>query len=63
MKQSKKPYTFPIEKKLADIEWNLQLLQTSVTTTHTSIATMKSMLKGNVVLPTTNVLERLVSRL
>jgi len=61
MYQNKKPYTFPIEQKLADIEWNLKLLKTSVTTTHTPITTMKSMLKGNVVLPTTGILDKIAS--
>jgi hypothetical protein len=60
MNQSKKPYIFPIEKKLAAIEWNLKLLNTSVTTTHTPICTLKSMVKANVVLPIRDILEKIV---
>jgi hypothetical protein len=60
MNQKKKDYTFPIEKKLATIEWNLKLLNTSVTTTHTPLCTLKSMIKASVVLPTKDVLEKII---
>ncbi|MCK4313142.1 hypothetical protein KAU92_04955 [Candidatus Bathyarchaeota archaeon] len=59
MNQEKKRYTFPIEKKLATIEWNLKLLNTSVTTTHTVLRTLKSMIKANVVLPTRDMFEKI----
>jgi prefoldin subunit 5 len=48
---------FPIEKKLATLQWNLKLLNTSITTTHTPIQTIKSMVKGNVILPIVEKLE------
>jgi len=59
MNQRKKDYVFPIEKKLAAIEWNLKLLNTSVTTTHTPLCTLKSMIKANVVLPTREKIEQI----
>jgi hypothetical protein len=60
MNQSKKPYVFPIERKLAAIEWDLKLLKTSVTTTHTPVCTLKSMVRANVVLPTRDILVKIV---
>lgn len=59
MNQKNKRYSFPIEKKLAAIERNLKLLNTSVTTTHTPLRTLKSMVKANVVLPTRHILEKI----
>jgi len=59
MNQKNKRYRFPIEKKLAAIERNLKLLNTSVTTTHTPLRTLKSMVKANVVLPTRHTLEKI----
>jgi hypothetical protein len=61
MNQNKESHIFPIERKLAAIEWNLKLLKTSVTTTHTPICTLRSMLRGNVVLPTRDVLDKVVN--
>ncbi|MEM3766327.1 MAG: hypothetical protein QXU46_04795 [Candidatus Bathyarchaeia archaeon] len=59
--KKKENYVFPIEEKLAKLEWNLKLLNTSITTTHTPIRTIKSMLKGNVVLPTVQKLEKIAN--
>lgn len=42
---------FPIKEKLAALEWSLKLLNTSVMVTRTPIRTIKSMIKGYVVLP------------
>jgi hypothetical protein len=47
----RKNHMFPIEKKLAALEWNLKLLNTSITITHTPIRTIKSLVNVNVVLP------------
>jgi hypothetical protein len=58
MNQSKKPM-FSIEKLIA-LEWNLKLLNTSVTTTHTPIRTLRSIIRANVVLPTRDMLARAV---
>jgi len=60
MGKRKSNYAFPIEEKLAALEWNLKLLNTSVTITHTPIQTLKSMVKGNIVLPTIEKLEKIV---
>jgi len=60
MNQRKKDYVFPIEKKLATIEWNLKLLNTATTTTHTPLRTLKCMVKANVVLPTRDMLEQIL---
>jgi len=57
----KKAHPFPIEKKLATIEWNLKLLNTSMTTTHTPLRTLKSMIKADVVLPTKDALQNVCS--
>ena len=40
-----------IEKKLAAIEWKLELLKTSAATTHTPLRTLKSMIQSDVVSP------------
>lgn len=60
MKQKNEGYVFPIEKKLAAIEWNLKLLNAAATTTHTPLRTLKSMVKANVVLPTKDMLEKII---
>lgn len=60
MNQRKNGHSFPIEKKLAAIEWNLKLLNTSVTTTRTPLRTLKSMIKADVMLPTKDVLQKIV---
>jgi hypothetical protein len=54
---------FPIEKKLAAIEWKLELLKTSVTTTNTPLRTLKSMIQADVVLPTRERLKKLTGSL
>jgi hypothetical protein len=54
---------FPIEKKLAAIEWKLELLKTSVTTTNTPLRTLKSMIQVDVVLPTRERLKKLTGSL
>jgi hypothetical protein len=59
-KVGKKNYVFPIEKKLAALEWNLKLLNTSITITHTPIRTVRSLVNGNVVLPAVEKLEKLI---
>lgn len=60
MNQRKKRHTFPIEKKLAAIERNLKLLNTAVTTTHTPLRTLKSIIKADVVRPTKDMLQKIV---
>jgi hypothetical protein len=60
MKQKK---IFPIEKKLATIEWKLELLKTSVTTTNTPLRTLKSMIQADVVLPARERLKKLAGSL
>lgn len=45
-----------VERKLATIEWNLGLLRASVTTTHTPLRTLKSMVETDVLPPTRNLL-------
>jgi len=60
MESRKTNIHFPIEKKLAALQWSLKLLNTSITTTHTPIQTMKSMVKGNIVLPIVEKLEKLL---
>ena len=54
----KKENPFPIEKKLATIEWSLELLRASVTTTHTPLRTLKSMVEADVVHPTMDFLSK-----
>jgi len=54
MNQKKEKPTFPIEKKLAAIEWNIELLKASAEITHTPLRTMKSMVQTSVVAPTHN---------
>ena len=53
-------HTFLIEEKLAALEWNLKLLNISMTITHTPVQTLKSMVKGKIVLPTIEKLEKIV---
>jgi hypothetical protein len=59
-KVGKKSHVFPIEKKLAALEWNLKLLNASITITHTPIRTVKSLVTGNVILPAIEKLEKLI---
>lgn len=44
MNKNEKNHVFPIEKKLAAIEWKLKHLKTSVETGHTPPRKLKSML-------------------
>ena len=57
----KKKQVFPIEEKLAKLEHALTLMNTSITVTHTPLRTLKSMVKGNIVQPTIEKLEKFVS--
>lgn len=59
MEKNNKNQIFPIEEKLAAIEYSLKLLNTSITITHTPLRTLKSMIKGNIVQPTIEKLEKL----
>jgi hypothetical protein len=59
----KKRCSFPIEKKLAAIEWKLELFKASITTTRTPIKTVKSMIHADIVLPTRNLVHELVNSL
>lgn len=56
----RKKHVFPIEKKLAAIEWNLELLRASAGVTRTPLRTLKSMVRASVVVPTQNVLREIV---
>ena len=60
MNQKKQKYIFPIEKKLAAIEWNLELLKASAEITHTPLRTLKSMVQTSVIVPTHNMLREIV---
>jgi hypothetical protein len=60
MNRKKKKRVFPIEKKLADIEWKLELLKASVVTTHTPLRTIKSMVQADITLPTQNLLQKII---
>jgi len=60
MSRKKKKSGFPIEKKLAAIEWKLELLRASVTTTHTPLRTLKSMVQTDIILPTRNLLKEII---
>ena len=51
MNQNKRNRVFPIEEKLATIEWNLKLLKTSAEITHTPLRTIKSMLQVSIMAP------------
>jgi len=61
MNQKAKDHVFPIEKKLAAIEWNLKLLKTSAGITHTPLRTLKSMIEVSVVAPTGSFLREIVN--
>lgn len=61
MKQKKKNRVFPIEEKLAAIEWNLKLLKTSAEITHTPLRTLRSMIQVSVMTPTQNLLQEIVN--
>jgi len=54
----KKNHAFPIEEKLAKLEHTLKLLNTSITVTHTPMRTLKSMVKGNIIQPIIEKLEK-----
>ncbi len=54
----KRNHAFPIEEKLAALEHALKLLNTSITITHTPMRTLKSMVKGNIIQPTIEKLEK-----
>jgi len=60
MNQKKEKYVFPIEKKLAAVEWNLKLLKASAEITHTPLRTLKSMVQASVIVPTHNLLREIV---
>jgi hypothetical protein len=60
MNQKKEKYVFPIEKKLAALEWNIKLLKASAEITHTPLRTIKSIVQGSVVVPTNNLLREIV---
>ncbi len=60
MDRNKEKSVFPIEKKLAAIEWKLELLKASVMTTHTPLRTIKSMVQADVKLPTQNLLRKII---
>lgn len=60
MNQRKRGHSFLIEKKLNAIEWNLKLLNTSITTTRTPLRTLRSMIKADIVLPTSDTLQKIV---
>jgi hypothetical protein len=61
MKQKKKNRVFPIEEKLAAVEWNLKLLKTSAEITHTPLRTLRSMIQVSVMTPTQNLLQEIVN--
>jgi len=61
MNHKEKDHVFPIEKKLAAIEWNLKLLKTSAEITHTPLRTLKSIIEVSVVAPTENFLREIVN--
>jgi len=61
MSQKRQNYVFPIEKKLAAIEWNLKLLKASAEITHTPLRTLKSMVQTSVIIPTHNLLREIVN--
>jgi len=60
MKQKKKNRVFPIEEKLAAVEWNLKLLKTSAEITHTPMRTLRSMIQVSVMAPTKSFLQEIV---
>jgi len=60
MNQKKEKYVFPIKKKLAAIEWNLELLKASAEITHTPLRTLKSMVQASIIAPTHNLLREIV---
>jgi len=61
MKQKKRNCAFPIEEKLAAVEWNLKLLKTSAEITHTPLRTLRSMIQVSVMAPTQNFLQEIVN--
>lgn len=60
MNRKKENSVFQIEKKLAAIEWKLELLKASVVTTHTPLRTIKSMVQADITLPTQNLLQKII---
>jgi len=60
MNQKKEKYVFPIKKKLAAIEWNLELLKASAEITHTPLRTLKSMVQASIIAPTHSLLREIV---
>ena len=58
---SQKKRNFPIEKKLAAIEWNLKLLKTSAEITHTPLRTLKSMIQVSIMAPTQSFLQEIAN--
>ena len=60
MNQKKKNRVFPIEEKLAAVEWNLKLLKTSAEITHTPLRTLRSMIQVSVMTPAQNFLQEIV---
>ncbi len=60
MNKKKEKHIFPIEKKLAAIEWNLELLKASAEVTHTPLRTLKSMVQTSVIAPTHNLLREII---
>ena len=61
MNRKEKTRVFPIEEKLAAIEWNLNLLKTSADITHTPLRTLKSMIQVSVMVPTQNFLREIAN--
>jgi len=61
MNQKKRNRVFPIEEKLAAVEWNLKLLKTSAEITHTPLRTLKSMIQVSVMAPTQSFLQEIVN--
>lgn len=57
MNKNEKSSMFLIEK-LDALEWDMKLLNTSVTITHTPLRTLMSMIKADVVLPSRELLRR-----
>ena len=60
MNQKNQKSVFPIERKLAAIEWNLELLKASIEVTHTPMRTLKSIVHASVVVPSQEALRKIV---
>ena len=61
MNKKKRNRVFPIEEKLAAVEWNLKLLKTSAEITHTPLRTLKSMIQVSVMAPAQSFLQEIVN--